>query len=148
MAEHPRLNDLGVAYTDDSLSMLVHDRVLNADPRYMLKIEKQFEELSPSGHLPDTVLLCVQPSDPTVAKIRAWWVSNHKVPLLLEDLRDIALNVELTRWVRWQDVTRVCFESKVAKRIAYGPAEFTRDKDSSHYSLQPMHIRRYTNGMP
>jgi hypothetical protein len=61
MAEHPRLDDLRllvVVPPDDSLGVLVHDRVLNADPGHMLKIEKQLEELSPVNHLLPSGRVC------------------------------------------------------------------------------------------
>ncbi len=150
MPEHPRLNDLrlSVVQPDDSLGVLVHDRVLNADPRHMLKIEKQFEELSPFLEPIPSGRISQHPPNTAVAEIRAGWVSNHQVPLLIQNLRYITLDVKLARWIRWEDVTGVCLKPEGTKRIAYGPAEFTRNKDSGHYSLHPIHCSRYAKDMP
>jgi hypothetical protein len=114
----------------------------------MLKIEKQLEELGPFLEPIPSGRISQQPPDPAVAEVRAGGVCDYQVPLLLEDLRYITLDVKLARWIRWEDVTGVCFESEVAKRIAYGPAEFTRNKDSGHYSLHPIHCSRYAKDMP
>lgn len=105
MTEHPGLNDLVVLFLQKDSCVLVHNRVLDANPFQITPSYEVIEEQRTICHQNPTSQFCFKPPHTTVTEVGAWRVSDDQIPFLFQQRTYISFNVERAERFSGQDVT-------------------------------------------